>query len=83
MKKGGWSKGRWSKRGAVVKRGVGKNYYVELFGEILAITKMGNSGLDGAISPTGVAFLEGEGAISPDTAKNPTPYSLFTCTKLE
>ena len=69
------------------KRGVGKNYYVELFGEILAITKngklraltqMGNSGLDGAISPTGVAFLEGEGAItgSPDTAKNPTPYSL-------
>jgi hypothetical protein len=37
---------------------------------------MGNSGLDGAISPTGVAFLEGEGAISPDTAKNPTPYSL-------
>ena len=54
MKKGGWSKGRWSKRGAVVKRGVGKNYYVELFGEILAITKMANSGLDrdGAISPT-------------------------------
>ena len=38
---------------------------------------MGNSGLDGAISPTGVAFLEGEGAISPDTAKNPTPYSLW------
>ena len=38
---------------------------------------MGNSGLDGAISPTGVAFLEGEGAISPDTAKNPTPYSLI------
>jgi len=32
----------------------GKNYYVELFGEILAITKMANSGLDrdGAISPT-------------------------------
>ena len=37
---------------------------------------MGNSGLDGAISPTGMAFLEGEGAISPDTAKKPTPYSL-------
>ena len=32
----------------------GKNYYVELCGEILAITKMANSGLDrdGAISPT-------------------------------
>jgi hypothetical protein len=44
MKKGGWSK----RGGATVvkkKRGVGKNYYVELFGEILAITKMGNSGL--------------------------------------
>ena len=36
--------------------------FLELFGEILAIIKMGNSGLDGAISP--------------DTAKNPTPYSL-------
>ena len=43
---------------------------------------MGNSGLDGAISPTGVAFLEGEGAISPDTAKNPTPYSLVVCAQL-
>ena len=77
MKKGGWSKGRWSKRGAVVKRGVGKNYYVELFGEILAITKMGNSGLDGAISPTGVAFLElqwkGKGRSAPTLPKTPPP----------
>ena len=80
------------------KRGVGQkgalakiimlNFLAKFFGDnqngkLGALTQMGNSGLDGAISPTGVAFLEGEGAISPDTAKNPTPYPLFTCTKLE
>ena len=31
----------------------GKNYYVELFGEILAITKMANSGLDRGDSAAG------------------------------
>ena len=40
-----------------------------------ALTQMANSGLDGATSPAEVLFWEREGAISPDTAKSPTPYS--------
>jgi len=47
-------------------------------GKLGALTQMANSGLDGAIGPAGVVFWEREGAISPDTAKSPTPYSLGT-----
>ena len=81
MKKGGWSKRGGGQKGALAKI-IMLNFLAKYFGDnqngkLGALTQMGNSGLDGAISPTGVAFLElqwkGKGRSAPTLPKTPPP----------